>query len=166
MVHIFWIAANTFLILLTVIIIWFIRPHTTFFVSLGQFFAQIAILLFLVNINMYFIFLVIRKSNIRGVRIALAKFSRRMMRAHIPLAISGTALILFHAGIMLWQLSPVFGFFHLKWLTGYTALFMLGMTLFAGTLRHYRASGFRRRFHLISALIFGAAFLLHLFTPL
>lgn len=166
MAHILWIAANLIFILLSTTIIWLIRPHLTFFVSLGQLFAQIAILLFLININMYFIFLVIRKSTRRKVKVTLANFSRRMMRAHIPLAISGTFLILLHAGIMLWQLTPHFGFLHPKWLTGYLAILLLSVTLFAGALRHARASGFRRRFHLILALLFGLFFLLHLLMPL
>lgn len=47
------------------------------------------------------IFLIIRKSKSKPVKVKLAKISRKLMKLHISLAISGTSLILTHALLML-----------------------------------------------------------------
>jgi hypothetical protein len=132
-------------------------------VVVSQFLGQAAILLFFININMYFIFLVIRKTSLRNVKIRLAKFSRQMMKFHIPIALLGTILILGHAGINLKVLGPIFGYTHLKLVSGYFSFLFLLIVLYAGYLRHLKASGFRRKFHLVSAMVFFAMFLLHMF---
>ncbi len=142
--------------------IWVFRPHDGSLAVIGQVLAQAAIILFLVNINMYFIFLVIRKTTIRKVKIRLAKFSRHFMKWHIPIAICGTAAITGHAVINITQFGPLIGFTHLKLLTGYLALAMLSLTLFAGLLRHKKASGFRRKFHLTAAMTFLGIFIIHM----
>lgn len=158
-----WIAANLFLVVSTIFYIWFFRPHDSSTIIMGQILAQIGILLFIINVNMYFILLVIRKSPQRKVKVSLAKFSRRMMKGHIRIAVSGTILIVFHAWIMFNKIGATLGYYHLKLVSGYLAIFFLAITLFSGYLRHKKSSGYRRKFHLGSAMIFALAFLIHLF---
>lgn len=161
-----WIIINTLVICVSAFYIWFINPHPSFIILTGQFFAQIAILLFIVNINMHFIFLVIKKAKSRKLKIMLSKFSRKMMKLHIPMGIIGTSFILLHAAIMLTQLGGVSGYFHTKMVSGYVAVLLLALTLFGGYRRQKKASGFRRKFHMIMAFIFGSIFMLHLFLPI
>ena len=122
--------------------------------------------LFLINVNMYFIFLVIRKSTKRNVKVTLAKIARRMMKSHITIAVTATSIILIHASIMLVQLGPILGYLHPKLVSGYVAILLLALTLVGGYRRYRKASGFRRKFHLSMALIFAVLFTIHLFLPL
>jgi hypothetical protein len=161
-----WTGLNGLFFLTSLLYIWFFRPHDSILITSGQFFAQVAIWIFIINVNMYFIFLVIKRVNKREIKISLAKLSRKLMKAHIPMAIIGTSLILLHAGIMLATLGSKVGYGSPKMISGYTAIFMLSLTLFGGYRRHKRASGFRRKFHLVMALIFGAIFIIHLFLPI
>lgn len=165
MYHQLWIILNGLIVLISVVYIWVVRPHDSSLVVAGQMLAQLAMILFLVNINMYFIFLVIRKSTFRKVKIRLAKFSRHMMKWHIPIAVLGTSVIIGHAVVNLYAIAPLIGIGHLKFLSGMVALGMLIVTLFAGWLRHKKASGFRRKFHLTAAMTFLTAFLIHMFIP-
>jgi hypothetical protein len=157
---------NIVLIIGSIIYIWFFREHDSSLIVISQLLAQIAIILFFININMYFIFLVIRKSSQRKIKILLAKFSRVMMKWHIKIAVLATMIIVGHALINLFQIGPVIGFVHLKLLTGYLAIILLAVTLYAGYMRHKKASGFRRKFHLISAMIFLVCFIIHMFIPI
>ena len=166
MPHRLWIALNSILIVLSVIYIWFFRPHDSSLVITAQLLAQMAMFLFLVNINMYFVFLVIRRSSVRQVKIRLAKFSRIMMKWHIKIAISATTIIFGHAAINLYEIAPVIGYSNFKLVSGYLAIAVLSLTLAAGYLRHKKASGFRRKFHLITAMAFFIFFLIHMFTPI
>ncbi|MEH7009299.1 hypothetical protein V7087_00520 [Neobacillus niacini] len=166
MPHRLWIAVNSILIVFSVIYIWFFRPHDSSLVITAQFLAQMAMILFLVNINMYFIFLVIRKSLVRQVKIRLAKFSRVMMKWHISIAITATTIIIGHAAINLYEIAPVIGYGNLKLVSGYLALSVLSLTLAAGYMRHKKASGFRRKFHLITAMTFFLVFFIHMFIPI
>ncbi len=150
----------------TFIYIWVFRSHDSQIVTLGQVFAQFAIILFIVNVNMYFIFLVIRRTKVRKLKIALAKMSRHMMKSHIKLAIIGTILIVFHGGIMLVKLGGIVGYTNPKIISGILAILCLAVTLFAGYRRYKKASGFRRKFHYTTAFIFTFVFLVHLFLPL
>lgn len=159
-----WTLVNFALVLISIIYIWILRPHENSLIVFSQFLAQIAIILFFVNINMYFIFLVIRKTSVRNVKVRLAKFSRQMMKFHIPIALLGTTIIIFHAAINVKEFGPVVGYGHLKLISGFLAFLLLVFTLFAGYLRHLKASGFRRKFHLLLAMIFLAAILLHMFV--
>lgn len=161
-----WIALNSILIILSVIYIWFFRPHDSSLVIIAQFLAQMAMILFLVNINMYFVFLVIRKSSVRLVKIRLAKFSRVMMKWHIPIAITATTIIAGHAAINLYEIAPLIGYGNLKLVSGYLAIAVLSLTLAAGYLRHKKASGFRRKIHLITAMAFFLVFFIHMFIPI
>jgi hypothetical protein len=164
--HKLWIAVNSILIAFSFIYIWFFRPHDSSLVIVAQFLAQLAMILFLVNINMYFIFLVIRKSSVRQIKIRLAKFSRVMMKWHIKIAVTATAIIVGHAAINLFKIAPVVGYGNVKLVSGYLALAVLAVTLSAGYLRHKKSSGFRRKFHLITAMVFFLVFFLHMFLPI
>ncbi|MEH7386523.1 hypothetical protein V7147_14110 [Bacillus sp. JJ1521] len=166
MAYYIWIFLNGLLVLSTFIYIWIFRTHDSQLVTLGQVFAQFAILLFFVNVNMYFIFLVIRRTKVRKLKIALAKMSRHMMKSHIKLAVFGTILIVFHGGIMLVKLGDIVGFSNSKIISGILAILCLTLTLFAGYKRHKKSSGFRRKFHYTTAFIFTFVFLIHLFLPL
>ena len=166
MPHKLWIAVNSNLIVFSFIYIWFFRPHDSNLVVIAQFLAQMAVILFLVNINMYFIFLVIRKSPVRQVKIRLAKFSRVMMKWHISIAVTATTIIIGHAVINLYEIAPVVGFGDLKLVSGYLTISILILTLSAGYLRHKKSSGFRRKFHLTTAMVFFLVFLIHMFIPI
>lgn len=166
MAYYIWVFLNALLVLSTFIYIWVFRNHDSQIVTLGQMFAQIAIILFIVNVNMYFIFLVIRRTKVRKLKIALAKMSRYMMKSHIKLAVIGTILIVFHGGIMLFQLGDIVGYTNPKIISGILAILCLAVTLIAGYQRHKKSSGFRRKFHYTTAFIFTFIFLLHLFLPL
>lgn len=164
--HRLWIAVNSILITFSMIYIWFFRPHDSSLVITAQFLGQIAMFLFLININMYFIFLVIRKTSVRKVKIRLAKFSRVMMKWHIFIALTATTIIIGHAAINLYEIGPAVGFTNLKLSSGYLAFSLLFVTLVAGYRRHKKASGFRRKFHLTTAMIFFLLFLIHMFIPI
>ncbi|HJV44747.1 MAG TPA: hypothetical protein VJ824_03375 [Bacillota bacterium] len=157
-----WLFMNGLFIAIIFFYIWVVRPHDNSLVTFGQLLAQIAVILFFINVNMHFIFKVIKKSNQRNVKILLANISRRMMKWHIPTAVGGTLIILGHAGIMISRLgADLVG--SLKGVSGVITLLLLGVTLFAGYLRHTRASGFRRKFHLTMAMIFAVFILIHMF---
>jgi hypothetical protein len=164
--HKLWVIMNICFFFMSFVYIWFFRPHDSTLVITAQLLAQIAVILFIVNINMYFIFLVIRKTSLRKVKVRLAKFSRVLMRWHIHVAVFGTSVIIGHAAINLYELGQVLGFGHLKLVSGYLALAILSFTLFAGYLRHKKSSGFRRKFHLNAAMVFLVAFVLHMFIPI
>jgi hypothetical protein len=166
MYHRLWTLLNIALVAISIIYIWFFRPHDSSLVISSQLLAQVGVVLFFININMYFIFLVIRKTSVRNVKIRLAKISRYIMKWHIKIGLAGTAVILGHAIINFSEFGPVVGYTHLKLITGYMAVAFLGVTLFAGYLRHKKASGFRRRFHLVSAFVFFTMFLIHMFITI
>lgn len=161
--HRLWTVVNLGLIIISIVYIWILRPHDSSSIVISQLLAQLAIILFFININMYFIFLVIRKTSIRKIKIRLAKFSRYLMKWHIKIALFGTAIVVGHASNNLFEFGRLIGYNHLKLLSGYLAISLLSLTLFAGYLRHKKASGFRKKFHRITAMSFLAAFLLHMF---
>ncbi len=161
-----WIVFNVLFVVGSGIYIWLFHDDLSVSVITGQLLAQAGILLFLVNVNMYFIFLVIRKAKIRKLRTTLAKLSRKMMKAHIPIAIVGTAFVTIHAIIMLVELGSRIGFFHGKLVSGYISILFLVITLVAGYLRHQKSSGLRKKFHRTTAFTFTVAFTIHLFLPL
>lgn len=162
MPYYFWIIVNAIFIIGSTLYIWFIQPQQAVVIQSGKFFAQLAVWLFLVNINMHFIFKVIKKSKRREIKIMLAKFSRKMMKWHVPIAIVGTTLILIHGGIMITQLADVMGVLHYKLVSGYVAFLCLVLTLIFGYRRSRKSSGSRRKLHLTTAMAFGVAFVIHL----
>lgn len=139
MAYYIWLLLNALFIIATFIYIWIFRSNDSQIVTMGQVFANIAIILFIVNVNMYFIFLIIRRTKVRKLKIALAKISRTMMKSHIKLAIIGTILIVFHGGIMLVKLGEIIGYTHTKIISGVLAILFLTITLFAGYLRHKKS---------------------------
>lgn len=160
-----WVTSNVIFIISSFLYIWIINPHPSLLVKTGQLFAQIAIVLFLLNVNMYFIFLVIRRVKKRKLTVKLAKLSRKLMKTHVYTGLIGASLIVIHGAIMLTTLGEVISFTHIKMVTGYLSIILLFITLFAGYLRRKKSSGFRRKFHQSSALIFCLIFVIHLFLP-
>jgi hypothetical protein len=164
--HKIWMVTNVFLILVSIIYIWFFRPHDGTLVVIGQFLAQVAMMLFIINVNMYFIFLIIRKTKQREIKIRLATFSRYFMKWHIKIAITSTILIVGHVLINFFKIGPHIGYGNIKMIMGYIAFIFLVITLFAGYLRHKKATGFRKKFHRMIAMIFVILFLIHMFIPI
>lgn len=160
--HRIWMFANIFLIVGSIMYIWIVRPHTSTMIISSQLLAQLAIVLFLINVNMYFIFLVIRKTPHRKVKISLATFSRYLMKWHIKIALTASFIILGHALINIFHLGPIIGYSDVKMVTGYVSAVLLMPTLVAGYLRHKKASGFRKKFHRRLAIVFVAMFFVHM----
>lgn len=166
MAYYVWLLLNSVIVVGTCIYIWIFRSQDSSVVIVGQVFSQLAILLFFINVNMYFIFLVIRKTKVRKIKISLAKLSRRMMKSHIWIGIMGTILIVFHGGIMLVKVGGNIGYTHTKVLSGILSILLLMITIYAGYLRHKKSSGLRRKFHYVTAFLFTFFFLLHMFLPI
>lgn len=164
--HKIWSVANVLLIISSIIYIWLFQPHDGTLMVISQFLAQMAIVLFIFNVNMYFIFLIIRKTKQRKVKIRLATFSRYFMKWHIKIAITSSLLIVGHVWINLIKIAPVIGYSHIKLVIGYTSFFFLMVSLFAGYLRHKKASGFRKKFHRVVAMVFVVSFLIHMVIPI
>ncbi|MBM4763619.1 hypothetical protein [Bacillus sp. B15-48] len=155
-----WLTVNVLTVL--IILVWSqIQGYESNNVLLGKLLAQMAFILFLINLNMYFVFLMIRKSKIRQVKVKLAKISKRMMKYHIPIAMTATGLILFHAGIMI---NAYWGnLYNMKLTSGYLGFVLLAILLFSGLLRRRKATGKRRKFHYVMAFVFFAIVLIHIF---
>ncbi|WP_442596065.1 hypothetical protein [Neobacillus sp. D3-1R] len=158
---IIWLAVNVLLII--GMVTWsFLQETNGFGLQIATLFSQAAVILVLFNINMYFIFLLIRKSTKRKTKLTLAKASRTIMKYHIPIAITATSLIILHITFILMNIS--FDTSSIKMWFGLIAACCLVFTLFAGYLRKRRASGHRRKFHIITAFIFLTFVLLHIFS--
>ena len=70
-----WLAINIITVLL--IVLWSsYRGADSNYILLGKIAAEAAFCLFLININMYFVFLLIRQSKVRNVKVKLAKLSK------------------------------------------------------------------------------------------
>ena len=155
-----WLIVNSVTILL--IVIWSqIQGYDSNYILLGKIVAQAAFILYLINLNMYFVFLLIRKSKIRAVKIKLAKISKKMMKYHVSIAITATILVFGHAGIMLYA---HFGKLWIpKTISGTVLIGILGFLLFSGMLRRWKSTGNRRKFHYSMAFIFFGFVFLHVF---
>ena len=128
---------------------------------MGKIAAEVAFCLFLININMYFVFLLIRRSKVRNVKVKLAKLSKRMMKYHIPIAITALLLVIFHAMIMMYvRLEHLW---EAKIIMGAATILVLIILLCSGLLRRWKATGNRRKFHYIMAFIFFGFTILHIF---
>lgn len=156
-----WLISNALFIFLVIFWSFWNREYSSPTIVAGKSFAVIAVILFIINVNMYFIFLIIRKSKVKGVKKTLALFSRKMMKLHVPIAITATALICIHAFIMI-SYHPL-EILDVKKISGILAILILSVHLFSGWLRRKKASGFRRLFHLRMAFIFLTFFLIHTF---
>jgi hypothetical protein len=155
-----WLTVN--LLTIFIIIIWStLQGYESSSIFLSKVFAQVAFILFLINLNMYFVFLFIRKSKLRDVKIKLAKISKRMMKYHVAIAVTATTLVALHAGIMLYTFYEAF--FKGKTISGAFLIGLLGILLFSGLLRRRKATGRRRKFHYMMAFVFFGFMFLHIF---
>jgi hypothetical protein len=155
-----WLTINIIAIIL--IILWSLyQGFDSSYILIEKLIAQAAFILFLINVNMYFVFLLIRRSKVRNVKVKLAKISKKMMTYHIPIAVTASLLILMHAAIMIFgQLDHLW---KAKIISGAITLGLLLLLLYSGLLRRWKASGKRRKFHYIMAFIFLGFVLIHIF---
>jgi hypothetical protein len=155
-----WLLVNALTIVL--IIGWsFFQGFTSYYMLSAKIISQISFVLFLVNVNMYFVLLLIRKGKDRLVKIKLAKISKQMMKFHVPIAVTGVVLIVIHGSMMLTKHFQKLQ--NLKIVSGSIATLVLMVLLFSGGLRKLKASGFRRKFHYKMAFIFFGFMIVHIF---
>jgi hypothetical protein len=160
-VVIVWLIVN--LLIIAGMVTWSLLHETDGLVlQLATIISQLAVILILLNINMYFIFLIIRKSKVRKVKLTLAKISRKVMKLHVPIAISAASLIVLHITFIL--ISIPLDVSKPKFITGLIAASGLIFTLLAGYLRSRKATGKRRRAHIIAAFTFFLFVLIHIFS--
>lgn len=156
-----WLTIN--IITICIIILWSCyQGYESSYILIGKMIAQVAFILFLINVNMYFVFLLIRKSKIRHVKVKLAKISKQMMKYHIPIALTATISTIIHAGIMVY--SHFDKFLMVKTISGFIAIMVLIVLLYSGLLRRWKASGIRRKFHFMMAFLFFAFVIFHVFV--
>jgi predicted anti-sigma-YlaC factor YlaD len=156
-----WLVVNFFIII--GMVVWSLLHETDGLVlQMATIFSQLAVILVLLNINMYFIFLIIRKTKKRKVKLTLAKLSRKVMKVHVPIAISAASLIILHIIFIIFSIS--FDLTKPKLLTGLLAVIGLFFTLLAGYLRSKKATGNRRKYHIMTAFIFFIVALVHIFS--
>jgi predicted anti-sigma-YlaC factor YlaD len=156
-----WLVVN--LMVIIGMVVWSLLHETDGLVlQMATIFSQFAVMFVLLNINMYFIFLIIRKTKKRKVKLTLAKLSRKVMKVHVPIAISATSLIILH--IIFIVFSIPFDLTKPKLLTGLLAVIGLFFTLLAGYLRSKKATGTRRKYHIMTAFIFFIVALVHIFS--
>lgn len=158
-----WLIVNISFLLFFSLYLGIVGSEKSNFIFLSNLFSHLAILFFLMNLLMFFIISLIKKSNKRQVKKFFARFLRKYFKTHVPFAITGSSLILVHAVFNLSHTGLVLGYHHPKMISGYTALFLLTINLIAGYFRYHRASGSRRKFHLYSALLFTGVFFIHIF---
>ncbi|MGM0903240.1 MAG: hypothetical protein ACQEXB_19340 [Bacillota bacterium] len=155
-----WLTLN--LLTIFIIVVWSnLQGYESSSIFFSKIFAQVAFILLLINFNMYFVFLLIRKSKLRDVKIRLAKISKRMMKYHVAIAVTATTLVVLHAGIMLYVHYN--NLFKGETLSGAFLIGMLSFLLINGLLRRKKATGKRRKFHYMMAFIFFGFMLLHIF---
>lgn len=155
-----WLTVN--LLTIFVIVVWSsLQGYESNFILLSKIFAQVAFILLLINFNMYFVFLLIRKSKLRDVKIRLAKISKRMMKYHVAIAVTATPLVVLHAGIMFYVHYN--NLFKGKTISGAFLIGMLPILLFSGLLRRKKATGKRRKFHYMMAFVFFGFLFFHIF---
>ena len=157
---VFWIGLN--IIALLIVIIWSLfQGYETKTALIGKTFSQIAFPFILINFNMYFLFLLIKKSKVRSTKIKLAKLSKQIMKFHIHIALTAALFIVLHGMMMIRTYDPLV--LTGKLASGYTAFLIFLILLFSGILRKLKATGKRRRFHYITAFIFMGGLLFHIF---
>jgi hypothetical protein len=156
-----WLVVNSMIIV--GMVVWSLLHESDGLVlQMATIFSQFAVILVLLNINMYFIFLIIRKTKKRKVKLTLAKLSRKVMKVHVPIAISATSLIILHITFIIFSIP--FDLTKPKLLTGLLAVIGLFFTLLAGYLRSKKATGTRRKYHIMTAFIFFIVALVHIFS--
>jgi hypothetical protein len=158
---ILWLFVN--LMIIIGMVVWSLLHETDGLVlQMATIFSQVAVILILLNLNMYFIFLIIRQSKKRKVKLTLAKISRKVMKVHVPIAISATSLIILHIVFIVFSIP--FDLSNPKLLSGLLAAIGLVFTLIAGYLRSKKASGTRRKSHIMTAFVFFVLAFLHIFS--
>ena len=155
-----WLTIN--LITVITIIFWSLyQGYDSNYILIGKMIAQAAFILFLINVNMYFVFFLIRKSKVRNVKVKLAKISKRMMKYHIPIAVTAASLIIAHAMIM------IAAHFDHPWITkttsGMITMCLMLILMYSGLLRRWKATGKRRRFHYVMAFLYIGFVFIHIF---
>lgn len=156
-----WLIVN--ISILIAMVIWSLFHDTDgLLMQMATVFSQVAVIFILLNLNMYFIFLIIRKSRKRKVKLLLAKISRKVMKLHVPFAISAASLIILHIVFIITNIP--FDLTKPKLVTGLIATVGLLHTLFAGYLRSRKASGIRRKSHIIAAFTFFIFVFFHIFS--
>lgn len=156
-----WLTIN--IITICFIILWsFYQGYDSNYILIGKILAQGAFILFLINVNMYFVFLLIRKSKIRNVKVKLAKISKQMMKYHIPIAMTATFIIIGHGAIMV--IAHFEKLMKAKTISGAATFGVLVILLWSGLLRRWKASGKRRKFHYSMAFLFFAFVIFHVFV--
>lgn len=156
-----WLSINILTVLLILLWSWY-QGYDSNEILVGKVLAQAAFILFLINLNMYFIFLLIRKSKIRKVKITLAMISKRMMKYHVAIAVTASLLIIVHAVIMITALFE--DLWKAKTASGMITWIVLAVLLFSGLLRRRKSTGMRRKFHYMMAFVFFAFVFLHVFV--
>lgn len=155
-----WLTLNFFIIL--IIVLWsMLQGYDSSMILIGKVLSQAAFVLFLMNLNMYFIFLFIRKSKVRTVKVTLAQISKRLMKYHIPISITATLLIAGHGMIMM--LTHNNSLLNRKIISGIFSFGVLMILLYSGLLRRHKSTGKRRRFHYTTAFLFFGFVFLHIF---
>ncbi|MEQ6376902.1 hypothetical protein RZN25_08730 [Bacillaceae bacterium S4-13-56] len=99
--------------------------------------AFLAILLLIVNWNMYPLFYTIKKGKNKSLKKRLVQYSRKMMPLHPWIGLAGILLAVIH-GWLMWQNTPSLSSTH------YSGVFTLGMGLFllgTGWHRRRKATG-------------------------
>ena len=155
-----WLTVNVLTVLLLIIWSLLYQGFDSYEILTGKVFAHIAFVLFLVNINMYFVFLFIRKSKVRAVKVKLAKLSRKMMKYHVAIAVTAMVLIVLHVYMMI-QIY-VDDLLTFKVFSGFSAVGVLLVLLGSGLLRRKKATGKRRKLHYTMAFIFFGFVLVHI----
>ncbi|QOY38747.2 hypothetical protein AWH56_023860 [Anaerobacillus isosaccharinicus] len=155
-----WLLVNTLTICL--IVGWsFYQGSSSYYILSAKIISQVAFVLFLVNVNMYFVLLLIRKGKDRNVKVKLAKISKKMMKYHVAIAITAVGLIVLHGSMMISVHTQQLQ--NSKIVSGIFAFLVLTILLFSGVLRKLKASGFRRKFHYRMAFIFFVFVITHIF---
>ncbi|KAA9023857.1 hypothetical protein [Niallia endozanthoxylica] len=156
-----WLAVN--IVTVITILLWssIYQGYGSNTIMIGKVAAQVSFILFLVNLNMYFVFLFIRKSKKRTIKVKFAQISKRLMTFHIPVAVSASLLVFIHIITMIYgKWGHLWG---QKTISGIVTFSLLLLLLFSGFLRKKKATGKRRRFHYKTAFVFFGLLILHIF---
>lgn len=120
--------------------------------------AFLAVLLLILNWNMYPLFYTIKKGKNKSLKKRLVRYSRKMMPLHPWIGLAGILLALLH-GWLMWQGFSTFSITH------FSGSLALGIGLFllgTGLYRKRKATGKRRKLHLFSAGLFLFLVILHI----
>ncbi|MBU9721819.1 MULTISPECIES: hypothetical protein [Bacillaceae] len=125
-------------------------------------FGYLALIAVLLNFSMYFLFLWIKKSRNKVRRKQLASIARKWMKTHRPVALIATLLI-FNHGLSVLIYSKGFST-SIPFITGAVTGVVFLILLVTGIFRNQKATGKRRRSHLLMAFIFIIILSLHIIT--